>query len=108
MLEGANDQNPTGMSEDQTGFGNHHYEWGEKTFPDADTGRPKRMRYNLSESPLTALARRRDKDGKPFLSYDLLCGRTSARGFQIGSNGTSGRSKLGPIPYIGWAWWFCA
>ena len=72
MLEGANDQNPTGMSEDQTGFGNQHREWGEKTLPDADTGRPKRMRYNLSESPLTALARRRDKDGKPFLSDDLV------------------------------------
>ena len=72
MLESANDQNPTAMSEDQTGFGNQHREWGEKTLPDADTGRPKRMRYNLSESPLTALARRRDKDGKPFLSDDLV------------------------------------
>ena len=30
------------------------------------------MRYNLSESPLTALARRRDKDGKQFLSDDLV------------------------------------
>ncbi|MDB4196836.1 DUF6456 domain-containing protein [Ascidiaceihabitans sp.] len=29
------------------------------------------MRYNLSESPLTGLSRRRDKDGKPFLS-DVL------------------------------------
>ena len=72
MLEGANDQNPTGMSEDQTSFGNQHRDWGEKILPDADTGCPKRMRYNLSESPLTALARRRDKDGKQFLSDDLV------------------------------------
>jgi hypothetical protein len=49
-----------------------HREWGEKVLPDADTGRPKRMRYNLAESPLTALARRRDKDGSPFLSDELV------------------------------------
>ena len=30
------------------------------------------MRYNLADSPLAALARRRDKDGKPFLSDDLV------------------------------------
>ena len=49
-----------------------HREWGEKTLPDTDTGRPKRVRYNLSESPLTGLSRRRDKDGKPFLSDALV------------------------------------
>ena len=32
----------------------------------------KTPRYNVSESPLTALARRKDKDGKPFLSGDLV------------------------------------
>lgn len=32
----------------------------------------RRARYNLAESPLTALARRRDKDGKPFLSPALV------------------------------------
>ena len=30
------------------------------------------MRYNLSESPLTALGRRTDKDGKPFLDRSLI------------------------------------
>ncbi len=30
------------------------------------------MRYNLAESPLTALARRRDKSGEPFLTDDLV------------------------------------
>ena len=29
-----------------------HLEWGEKTLPDTDAGRPKRMCYNLSESPI--------------------------------------------------------
>ena len=30
------------------------------------------MRYNAAESPVTALARRRDRDGTPFLSDELL------------------------------------
>lgn len=33
---------------------------------------PRRMRYGLAESPLIALARRRDKDGSRFLSHDLV------------------------------------
>ena len=32
----------------------------------------RRARYTLAESPLVALARRRDKDGKPFLDDDLV------------------------------------
>ncbi|MCP5088891.1 MAG: hypothetical protein GY952_19065 [Rhodobacteraceae bacterium] len=32
----------------------------------------RKMRVNLSESPLTTLARKKDKTGKPFLSPDLL------------------------------------
>ncbi|MEM9576811.1 MAG: DUF6456 domain-containing protein [Pseudomonadota bacterium] len=34
--------------------------------------RPRRMRYNMAESPLTALARRKDKDGSLFLTDDLV------------------------------------
>ena len=45
---------------------------GGKVLPDVDTGRPKRTRYNLFESPLTALARPRDKDGSPFLCDELV------------------------------------
>lgn len=38
----------------------------------SDTLRPRRMRYSLAESPLTALARRKDKTGDPFLTHDLV------------------------------------
>lgn len=72
MLEGSTATAQSGMAQDQAAFAEQHREWGEKTLPDADTGAPKRMRYNLSESPLTALARRRDKDGSPFLSDELV------------------------------------
>ncbi|MGB5864848.1 MAG: DUF6456 domain-containing protein [Sulfitobacter sp.] len=33
---------------------------------------PRRIRYGLAESPLAALARRRDRDGEHFLSSDLV------------------------------------
>ncbi len=66
------EQRSTGFAESQTPFADQHRRWGEKTVADTDTGRPRRMRYNLAESPLTALARRRDKSGKPFLSDDLV------------------------------------
>ena len=43
---------------------------------DPDTGMqheaPRRMRYGMAESPLAALARRRDRDGERFLSDDLV------------------------------------
>ncbi len=34
--------------------------------------RSKRVRYNMAETPLSALARRKDRDGTPFLSPDLV------------------------------------
>ncbi len=37
-----------------------------------ESERPRRMRYNMAESPLTALARRKDKDGSLFLTDDLV------------------------------------
>lgn len=71
MLRDAGEPEST-INEDQAAFADQHRMWGEKVLPDSETGQPKRMRYNLSESPLTALARRRDKDGAPFLSDDLV------------------------------------
>lgn len=61
-----------GFAEAAAEFAGQHRQWGEKTIDDDDTGRTRKVRYNLAESPLTALARRRDKDGSPFLSDDLV------------------------------------
>lgn len=66
------DPSVSAKSENQTGFAEQHREWGEKRLVDPDSGRVKNYRYNLAESPLTALARRRDKDGSPFLSDELV------------------------------------
>lgn len=62
----------TGFSEAQNSFMAQNRNWGEKVVPDTETGEPRRMRYNLAESPLAALARRRTKQGLPFLSEDLV------------------------------------
>lgn len=61
-----------GMAEAPAQFADQHRVWGERTIRDADTGQTRKVRYNLAESPLTALARRRDKDGSRFLSDDLV------------------------------------
>ncbi|MFD1158574.1 DUF6456 domain-containing protein [Roseovarius aestuarii] len=39
---------------------------------DASAERSKRVRYNMAETPLSALARRKDRDGQPFLPNDLV------------------------------------
>ncbi|MDO5604455.1 MAG: DUF6456 domain-containing protein [Paracoccus sp. (in: a-proteobacteria)] len=49
-----------------------HRNWGTRTLPDPENGKPRRMRVNLSESPLQLLARRRDGKGEPFLHPDLV------------------------------------
>ncbi len=72
MLDEEGGTTAGGFAEAPTDFAGQHRSWGEKILPDIDTGRPRRMRYNLAESPLTALARRRDKNGEPFLNDDLV------------------------------------
>lgn len=48
-----------------------HREW-VKRRASQDGNKKYGMRYNAAESPLSTLARRRDKDGKPFLSPELV------------------------------------
>lgn len=61
-----------GFSEAQTPFGAQHSDWGDKTISGGASAKPRRVRYNLGESPMTSLARRRDRDGVPFLADDLV------------------------------------
>lgn len=61
----------SGFAETQTPFGHQHRVWDEREVRDGAEA-PRRVRYNLAESPLAVLARRKDKDGKPFLSSDLV------------------------------------
>ena len=59
-----------GMAEAATPFGDQHRQWDVRQVTD-DTG-PRKIRYNLAESPVAAMGRRRDKDGKVFLESELI------------------------------------
>ncbi len=53
-------------------FGEQHRDWGECTVSGDEDRSQRRIRYNLAESPLAVLARRKEKDGTPFLGADLV------------------------------------
>ncbi|MAX74207.1 MAG: helix-turn-helix domain containing protein [Nioella sp.] len=59
------------MAEAATPFLAQHQLWGEKPVR-ADDGTIRKMRVNLAESPLATLARRKGKDGRPFMTMDLV------------------------------------
>lgn len=62
----------SGFAEAQTPFAAQHREWGERVVTPPEGSKPKRQRFNVAESPLTLLARRKDRDGNPFLNEDLV------------------------------------
>lgn len=54
----------------------------------AESDNPRRLRYGLPESPIAALARRREKDGSPFLAQDLVAAAERLReDFEIAQMG---------------------
>ncbi len=63
---------PTGFAEAPSPYAEQHRSWETREIREERDGTPRKLRYNLAESPLTALARRRDKDGKPFLPPELV------------------------------------
>ena len=66
----AEDLHPAGLAEAPTVFGDQHRIWDERQITDG--GAARRIRVNISESPVQMLARRREKDGTPFLPADLV------------------------------------
>ncbi|OYX45501.1 MAG: helix-turn-helix domain containing protein [Rhodobacterales bacterium 32-67-9] len=72
LLAEDHDARSAGFAEAQTPFGDQHRVWDERTVMEPGSRAPRRMRYNLAESPLAVLARRKEKDGSPFLDSDLV------------------------------------
>jgi transposase-like protein len=72
LLEEEHGGAPSGFAEAQSVFAAQHRVWGERAIHEAGEDQPRRMRFNLAESPLALLGRRKDKDGKPFLTPDLV------------------------------------
>lgn len=60
-------------TDDRSPFAGQHTELEDRDVHD-ETGRgaKRRVRYNLAESPLVALSRRKDKDGRAFLTPDMV------------------------------------
>ncbi|MEM9851787.1 MAG: DUF6456 domain-containing protein, partial [Pseudomonadota bacterium] len=86
--EAISKRRPTGFSEAPSVFGEQHKDWGERAIPNGEGGTT-RTRVNLRESPLAMLGRKRGKDGKPFLSRDLVdAGERLREDFEL--------SRLGP------------
>ncbi|MDV7144956.1 DUF6456 domain-containing protein [Tropicimonas sp. TH_r6] len=62
-----------GFAEAPMPFGDQHREWGHKVvLDDEEPSKPRRVRYNMAESPVVALSRRREKDGSPFLEPEMV------------------------------------
>ena len=71
MMAEAENQ-ASGFAEAQIAFTGQPSGWGAPGV-DTEDSHHKRIRYNMAETPLTLLARRKDRDGQRFLSADLVC-----------------------------------
>jgi hypothetical protein len=62
----------TGFSEVQSPFQEQHRTFAERVVRTADGSGEQRVRFNLAESPLSVLGRKRDKDGQAYLTAALI------------------------------------
>ena len=62
----------SGVKSASSAFQDQHKELAERTFADTEGNGKKTMRYNLAESPLMLLGRKKDKSGMTYLSPELL------------------------------------
>jgi hypothetical protein len=67
---GTETENEGGLAEASAVFGDQHRQWETRQITDEEGER--RVRYNAAESPIVVLARRRDKNGEPFLAPELV------------------------------------
>jgi hypothetical protein len=61
-----------GFAEAQSPFQEQHKFYAERVVMADDGSGEQRLRFNLAESPLTVLGRKRDKDGVAYLTPDLI------------------------------------
>jgi hypothetical protein len=68
----AQRQGQQGLAEAQSPFQEQHKEWETRDMHPPTGTVARRLRYNLAESPLTVLGRRKTNKGEPFLSAELI------------------------------------
>jgi hypothetical protein len=61
-----------GFAEAVTPFGEQHRQYAERSVMADDGSGERRLRFNLAESPLSVLGRKRDRDGVAYLTADLI------------------------------------
>ncbi len=71
-LIGQQGSGQSGLHDAQAIFGDQHRIWGHRQIASGDDGPERQIRYNVAESPLAALARRKDRNGNLFLNDDLV------------------------------------
>ncbi|MCG6884577.1 MAG: DUF6456 domain-containing protein [Silicimonas sp.] len=76
-----------GLGETADPYSEQHRDWASRS--DGKVGNKRRgIRYNAAESPLSALARRKDKDGTPFLSPEqVAAGERLREDFELAQMG---------------------
>jgi hypothetical protein len=99
-----------GFAEAQTPFQEQHKFYAERVVMAEDGSGEQRLRFNLAESPLTVLGRKRDKDGEAYLTPDLIeAGERLREDFELAQMGpritqnwdkflTAGSDKGGMLP----------
>ncbi len=69
-------------------FANQHRDWGQRDISDGPRDARRPTRVNMAESPLLALSRRKDKEGRAFLSEDLvIAGERLREDFELAQMG---------------------
>lgn len=81
-LVAADENKAQGFGDSQTPFADQHRDRGATPIglagragqdgKSGQSGQPRRMRFNMAESPLAALSRRREKDGSLFLDGEMV------------------------------------
>lgn len=100
-----------GFAEAQTPFQEQHRLYAERVVMADDGSGEQRLRFNLAESPLTVLGRKRDKDGQPYLTPELVeAGERLREDFELAQMGprttqnwerfltTGGARETGGVP----------
>jgi hypothetical protein len=84
-----------GFAEVQSPFAEQHRFYAERQVMAEDGSGVKRVRFNLAESPLSVLGRKRDQNGVPYLTPDLIeAGERLREDFEI--------AQLGPRTTQNW------
>ncbi|PZQ46853.1 MAG: helix-turn-helix domain containing protein [Rhodovulum sulfidophilum] len=113
LLEDRDKREQRGFAEAQSPFQGQHRYFAERSVMADDGSGARRLRFNLAESPLSVLGRKRDKDGIAYLTPELIeAGERLREDFELAGMGprvtqnwerflTAGASRGSGAPHDG-------